>query len=187
MDKLDFVIVGPEVIKFVFQKQDVEVLPYILESAKLELAKGYLMLLSEIEDSCLAFYGAEASLVLGIMKECTNVKVDENNIESIISSGLWNLVKNKIENYEEFRNDLKQIFENELNKKSFGQAFDKIANGVLEFLDKIGDVDLSPDGVSKLIEGLKSETLKIEEKFPGITTEKATKKPRKKRVKKNKE
>jgi len=183
MDKVEFVAGNRENIKFDFKKNDVEIITYIPQAVKLTLAKDYINLMFSSDDMADNYYSAEWGLIIGILDECSNVKVTDENFDSIISSGLWAAIVDRIENYEELRNDLKEIFKNESEEraleKSFGQALDKITNGVLEFIDKIKNSDLSEDGISNLVNKLNSVVEQTEQKFPGSTNK--TRKPRKKK------
>jgi hypothetical protein len=183
MDKVNFVIASKEVITLTFKKDDILILPYIPQSVKLDLAKQYISFMFSSNNIVDNYYCAEWGLILGILKECTNIETSQDNFNDIISSGLWDQVKSKIENYDEFRNDLKEIFKNEsekrISEKSLGQVLDKVSNGILEFLNKIGEVDLSQEGVANLVEKLNTVTNDIEQKFPGAINK--VKKPRKKR------
>jgi hypothetical protein len=183
MDKVNFVIAGKDWVTEVFKKNDILILPYIPQSVKLDLAKQYVSFMFSGDNTIDNYYSAEWSLILSILKECTNIETSQDNFNDIISSGLWDQVKSKIENYDEFRNDLKEIFKNESEKrvleKSLGQVFDKFSNGILEFLNKIGDLDLSQEGVQNLVEKLNTVTNDIEQKFPGAINK--PKKSRKKR------
>ena len=190
MDKLDFVISNKETIKFEFQKNDIEVMQYIPQASMLELGKTFVDLsLRNFDGVVEGYYSAYWSVVMGILNECTNVKVNEENFDSIISSGLWDEIKLRIVNYEEFITGLDKILQRELEVRALqnglGQSLDKVTNGVLGFLNKIGELDLSQDGINNLIGKLGSVVKETEEKFPGSTV--IIKKPRKKRASKKTE
>lgn len=190
MDKSDFVISNKETIKFEFQKNDIEVMQYIPQASMLELGKTFVDLsLRDYNEVVEDYYSAYWSVIMGILNECTNVKVNEENFDSIISSGLWDEIKLRIINYEKFISDLDKILQRELEiralQNGLEQSLDKITNGVLEFLNKIGEMDLSQDGINNLVGKLGSVVKETEEKFPGSTA--IVKKPRKKRASKKTE
>jgi len=190
MDKLDFVINNAEIIKFGFQKNDIEVMQYIPQAPMLELGKDFVNLsLIDSEGVVEGYYSAYWSVIMGILQECTNVNVNEKNFDSIISSGLWDEIRARIKNYEEFMIGLDKILQREIEirtlESGLGKSLDEITNGVLGFLNKIGELDLSQDGINNLVGKLSSVVKETEEKFPGSTS--IVKKPRKKRASKSTE
>jgi hypothetical protein len=184
MDKVEFAIESRKEMEVGFGDKKIMVLPYIPQSSKLNLAQQYIEFMFGNPDMTSGYYQAEWAIIVGLLTDCTNINVTENNIDNIISSGLWDAIKSKIENYQEFRNDLRLVAKNKADQialdKSFGQALDKISNKVIEFLDNIGKVDLSADGIKKLTDQLSSSIKEVEDKFPGATTHEA-RKPRKKK------
>jgi hypothetical protein len=182
MDKVEFVILNKKPIKFEFNEQEVLVLSYIPQDIKLDLAKKYLLLAFDGESSIDNYYGSEWSVVMGVIENCTNINLNDNNFETIISSGLWNEVKSRIVNYDEFILELKEIYRIEFEKrsleKSLGVAVNNISNKLIEFIDNINSLDLSPEGISNLTEKLRDIVKETEEKFPNATS---GKKPKKKR------
>jgi hypothetical protein len=190
MDKLDFVINNAEIIKFGFQKNDIEVMQYIPQASMLEIGKDFVNLsLIDSEGVVEGYYSAYWSVIMGILQECTNVNVNEKNFDSIISSGLWDEIRARIKNYEEFMIGLDKILQREIEirtlESGLGKSLDEITNGVLGFLNKIGELDLSQDGINNLVGKLSSVVKETEEKFPGSTS--IVKKPRKKRASKSTE
>lgn len=189
MDKLDFVISNKETATFKFQKQDIEVIPYIPQSAMLEIAKNFVDIsIADFDGVVECYLSAHWAMIMGVLRECTNVKVNEENFDSIISSGLWDEIKLRIENYEDFVTSLGKMLQRELEnmalEKGLGQSLDKITNGILGFLNKIGELDLSQDGINNLVGKLGAVVKETEEKFPGATS---VVKTRKKRVSKKTE
>jgi hypothetical protein len=182
MDKVEFSIESKKEIEISFGDKKVLVLPFIPQSSKLDLAQQYISFMFENPDMTSGYYQAEWAIILGILNDCTNIKVTENNIDSIISSGLWDAIKAKIENYQEFRNDLRLVAKNAADQialeKSFGQSFNKISNKIVEFLDNISKLDLSKEGVAELSKQL-SPIVKEIEKISGATQ--GVKKPKKKK------
>ena len=190
MDKSNFVVSHSDVdvLRFEFQKHDVEVMRYIPQPLMLELGKTFIDLsLRDFDGIVEGYYSAYWSIVIGIVQECTNVKVDQDNFDLVISSGLWDEIKARIVNYEEFISGLDKILQRELEiralENGLGKSLDEITNGVLGFLNKIGELDLSQDGINNLIGKLGSVVKETEEKFPGSTS--IVKTPRKKRAPKN--
>jgi hypothetical protein len=137
---------------------------------------------------------AENGNVLGILDLCTNIDTEDISIDDIISSGLWDKVKDSISNYDKFTGDIWEVVDrirkqNEL-EKSIGNSFDKISNAVVQFLSKISELDLSNEGIAKLVGELKNSTDEYQDKFGNKkidsvvpVTEKKVRKPRTKKAK----
>ena len=152
-----------------FQGQEITVLPYLTLETKKTLMMYYLSTMNDynpIEDN---FLVAENSLILGIIDHQTDIEIDnifhrvenENvkvSIDEIISSGLWDLVKANLVNLAEFKIEIDKVVklarEDIAIQKSVGMTFDKLSNGIMNFLSKISEVDLSKEGVSKILEAL---------------------------------
>jgi hypothetical protein len=176
MDKKDFVIKNKDNIKFNFisgfikddsgnrveNRLDIEILSYIPQNVKLELAKNYVETISITEDVVNNYYAAEWKLICGILEACSNVDYSGENFENIMSSGLWDEIKIKIINYNELRNEIRAI----LNQRSVEGSFNKIANKVIELIDNVSKMDMSKEGIEKLVGGLQSVVGDFQEKFP---------------------
>jgi len=193
MEKREIVIGLNPLAEIKFQDKIISVMPFVSQEIQYELARSYIEILFSTNDIIQNYYSAEWHLVLRITDKCTNLIVldedEKKNIEfdTLMTSGLWDAIKDKIVNYNEFRKFLKEICqaikEEKALEKSFGQALDKITNKVIEFVDKIGSLDVSEEGVSKLISGLNSQINQFKVGFP--TSEVAT--PKVKRQYKKKE
>ena len=175
MDKKEIVIEMPSTEEVKINGKYAEVIPYLSQELQFDLAKSYAEILFGDDNIIQNYYSAEWHLILKIVDKCTNLMVIEEgdkNIEldTLVSSGLWKEIKNKIENYNEFREFLKEICqsikEQKALEKSFGQALDKITNKVVEFIDKIGSIDVSQEGIANLVSGLNSEVTKFKTDFP---------------------
>jgi hypothetical protein len=159
-----------------FQDKIISVKPYISQEVQYNLAQEYISIMFADNDFVKNYYSAEWYVILNIVDQCTDLMViekdekDNIDIDTLVSSGLWYDIKNKIENYNEFREFLKEmcqsVKEERALEKSFGQALDKITNKVIEFIDKIGNVDLSQEGVANLVSGLNSQVEKFKTDFP---------------------
>lgn len=176
MDKREIDIVVKPMVEIKCQEKIISVKPYISQETQFNLAQEYAAIIFSTENFANNYYSAEWYLVLNIIDQCTNLMVIEKDseknidIDTLISSGLWYEIRNKIENYNEFREFLKEICqtikEQKALEKSFGQALDKITNKIIEFIDKIGQIDLSKEGVANLVSGLNSQVEKFKTDFP---------------------
>jgi hypothetical protein len=162
MDKLDFVIKSAENKVFKFQGFDIEILSYIPQDVKLELTQNYIKFLSMSDDAVKNYYSAEWGLIWSILDKCTNINHADENFENIMSSGLWDEIKAKIVNYNELRNDIRAI----LSQRSVEGAFNKIADKVMLLIDNVSKMDMSKEGIEKLVEQLNSTVGDFQEKFP---------------------
>jgi hypothetical protein len=162
MDKKDFVIniVENKVIKF--QDFDIEIAPYIPQDVKLILAENYINCLSLSDNPTVGYYVAEGNLISGILQYCSNVNCDDNNLEVILSSGLWDEIKKLIINYNELRNDIRAI----LSQRNIEGSFNKIADKIMTLIDNISNMDMSKEGIEKLVGQLNSTVGDFQEKFP---------------------
>jgi hypothetical protein len=176
MEKREVVIGLKPLAQIKFQDKYIDVTPNISQEVQYDLARSYTEILFGTEDIVQNYYSAEWHLALSLVDKCTSLVVlDENekkNIEfdMLMTSGLWDSIKNEIVNYNEFREFLKEICqairEEKALQKSFGQALDKITNKVVEFIDKIGSLDISEEGVAKLISGLNTQVSQFKTDFP---------------------
>jgi hypothetical protein len=170
MDKMDFSIIAKKTTKFEFQECNIEILPYIPQNVKLNVAANYIASMFDGEGLVQNYYTSEWLIIMSILGECTNINVTQENFDAIIDSGLWDEVKSKIINYAQFREELKYIYkivsDNLALEKSFGQALDKITNKVIGFIDKISEIDLSQEGVASLVQTLNSTVQDFQTKFP---------------------
>jgi len=169
MDKVEFVIKNKKPSRFEFDEHEIFVIPYIPQNIKLDLAKKYLFLSSMNDNVIDNYYGSKWCVIAGIIENCTNIKFDGDNFESIISSGIWDEVKSRIINYDEFVSELNEIRLNEFEKDSIKQSINKVSNKFIELIDNISKIDLSEDGISKLTNKLQSVIKETEEKFPTST------------------
>ena len=170
MDKLDFVISNKANIVFEFQKFDVEMLPYIPQPVKMEIVKNYLNFILEEGNIVDNYYAAEFSVILDIINRCTNIDTQKIDFEVVESSGLWDLIVTRLENYSELRQDiqavLKQHFEQQSIENGLNKLFEKLGDKLLGLLDKISKLDLSKEGVAELVGSLNQQIEKFDKDFP---------------------
>ena len=173
MDKINFVVNKKRFVSFDFKEQEIIVNSYLSEELKLDLANKYFAFMFNEENLINGYFQAEWSLILGIVEACTNIKVfhedeDESfDLNNLIESGLWHKISENIENYKEFRNQLKEIQNLSNAQKRIGKKILEILSKVSDLIDQISSLDLSEDGIAKLIEGFNSEIEKFSNKFPG--------------------
>jgi hypothetical protein len=190
MEKQKIKVVPMEWICTEFGKQgEFKIKPYLSLEDKLKLSEAYFdaILKNDSDDYTYAMkeFEAEYAVIIGIVDLCTDLSIDnENNtgFENITSSGLWEFIRNQIKNYNDFRIELKNIFdrirENVALEKSIGTTFDRLTNAVMEMIEKFSNADISDEGMKKAAEIFKSslETLQIEAPITEILPERKIRK-----------
>ena len=145
-----------------FQKQEVHVMPYIEVSLQKALFGYYMETMRNTDDLLeYRFIEAEQTIMLAIIDKMTSIEISELNLDTIISSGFWNQIRSCILNYNEFRSDLDKVLsmvrEDEANEKSIGTTFDALVFDIRGLINKFANVDLSEEGVSKILKALNTE------------------------------
>ena len=190
MEKQKIKVVPMEWICTEFGKQgEFKIKPYLSLEDKLKLSEAYFdaILKNDSDDYTYAMkeFEAEYAVIIGIVDLCTDLSIDnENNtgFENITSSGLREFIRNQIKNYNDFRIELKNIFdrirENVALEKSIGTTFDRLTNAVMEMIEKFSNADISDEGMKKAAEIFKSslETLQIEAPITEILPERKIRK-----------
>ena len=166
MDKKDFSINKVDPIKFEFQSNEIEVMQYIPEEVKLELSKRYIQFLAGGEDHASNYFVAEWSIILGVIDYCTNINVFDDKdgktpmaMSNIVESGLWDRIRASIINYNEFRKDLKEVYQSSI-------GFAAIEKKTIELLNSVAEIDVSADGIADLMKKFNQTTKKFKKDFP---------------------
>jgi hypothetical protein len=151
-------------VKFEFLEyngNEIDIMPYISLRDQVLLAQAYLETLFEQENVALGLLSAKYGLILGVIESNTNLSTENMSVDDVINSDLWNKIKKNIRNFDELEfeisNAVKYARENIALEKSMGASFDKLSQKVMNFLDNVSKVDLSKDGVQKLLEALDRE------------------------------
>lgn len=163
-------------IKLEINEQEIEVNPYITPATSLELAQDYLRVyFSDVyKTEAERLLSAEWWFMMGIVNNQTTIPIQEDNMENIslellVTSGTYTHIKEVLYNYNEVKSLIDKTLENAKKdvelEKSVGESFNKIATKVIEFLDKISQVDISEKGISDLVAKLNTTAQKYEEKF----------------------
>lgn len=175
MEKIEIVFSKPPITVIDFDNKKIEIENYIPLSVRTKLSQWYVASILDAErDLADRFFNAEMTLVLGIVDECTNLAIIREgeyliDIDGLIGSDLWNLIKNNISNYKDFRRDLARIvdmaIENEHVQKSVGSVIDALASKGFELLGKVSETDLSEEGVAKLLKNFDSVINNFNDKY----------------------
>jgi hypothetical protein len=172
MTKLDIKLVSESIIKLDFQKHDIEINPYISLESKYTLLNNYLQTVNNPEyDNIRKYIESEYALKLGIVELQTNIDIHKITIDAIINSGLYEKIVSSIKNFYELRDDIDAVVKRDNDSKSVSIAFVKMTDKVIEFLDKLSKVDLSTEGIQKLLAAFNVEAEKLKEYYPIVKTE----------------
>jgi hypothetical protein len=183
MDKVKFSIENKKEKIVEFQKNDIIILPYISENVKLELSKNYIDIIYNGEgNSSENYYQAKWGLIIGILMANTNIDYDSEGFDTVVNSGLWDMVISNIDNYQDFIEDLDNIIDDEKNKRSIGSVMDNLAKKAEELITNISGMDLSQEGITNLLGALQEKTQEFKEKFPNSDAVISPTKKQKKKV-----
>lgn len=165
-EKMEKTFIGIDPLKNVkieFQDKFLIIDPYLSLATRKILSSDYIETLFDENDVDLVsrFMKAEHIIILGIVDVNTNVDIENIGVDLLISSGLWNIVKQNIKNYDDFYKDLQilvsMVREEKALEKSVGQSIDRMMDDVNALIDKILDVDFSKEGIADLLTVLSKE------------------------------
>lgn len=181
MEKKEINIV-PKVNKIIqFQGDSITIKPYISNESKFNMIYEYVTSLFESDDIVINYMKAQNKLIFKIIDECClDVKLvfttndDENKIiiENIFSSGFWELVKNNIENYDSFIEELEYAI-------SFAQKENYSTKKILTYITDWVNKELSSDKLQSIVKEIDKQKESLSEVFPIIKVDEQPKKVRK--------
>ena len=170
MEKKDIKLSMPKIKKFDFQDERIEVNPYINLENKYVLLNNYIQVLNNPEyDETRKYVEAEYGVKLGIIDLQTNINIENLDIDMILSSGLFDAVASTIVNYNEMWGDIAEIVNRVNDSKSASIAFVKMTDKVIEALDKISKIDLSPEAIQKLLSAFNEQKQELSKYIPVVT------------------
>jgi hypothetical protein len=104
---------------------------------------------------------AEEVLKLAIIDKCTNVNIDNVEVNDIIMSGLWDIVEKELPFYYQLREMIDgavdHIKEEIAIQRSINGTLQRIELAITEFLNNISELDLSVDGIKEILSALGKE------------------------------
>lgn len=160
MEKINIIFSDIKPVRIEFGDNTIEIKKRIPLETRTNLTKWYIdAMLDETKSLADRFWEAEMTLLLGIVDVCTNIAIsfEEHaiDVEKLIASGLWDEIKKNIVDYDDFRNELIYVvglaIENKRTQNSVGSLAEDLMVKVTDFLNKISEMDLSEDGVGKLL------------------------------------
>lgn len=193
LEKKKIIIEKPENITILVDKQTITIKPYLTVTEQTFLIKDYIdSLYDENSDTLRNYTMSEYSLVLGIVDICTDIDIENMDVDDIINSEIWNIIQSKFF-YKDLRIKIKEIIERIDIEKSFGSIVKDITDKVNNILNKILEIDISKfdmQEINKMLDKLKDEKSNLDntifkkenESLSFPPTEKfVEKKPRKKK------
>ncbi len=130
---------------FSFHGNIIKIKPYINATNKKIIIQNYFEKVSENNDD--QYLIAEYGLILGILDLQTNLDVEHFAIDQIFDSGLWYKIKPMILNLDELYDDIAKI----KTSQSISNKFSNILTEVEKLVMGLANVDLSEEGIEKLL------------------------------------
>jgi len=188
MDEKVKIILSPKKPKDVEVGNEIfKVYPYISVTEKSVIIQNYVNSYFSVETSQNNYLGAEKSLMWNVISLLTNLDIgDETDFDAdtLIKSGLWYIIVEKIVNFNELKMDLNKVIsmiESERAlEKSVGAAFTNISDKVIALISKLENIDVSQEGIKKLSEQLLEQKKSFEDNWG--STEPAKKTSRKAKI-----
>lgn len=188
MDKIILEISELSQAEINFGSQKIYVDVYIPIEKKVVLLSNYMTSLYQEKNFVGNYIESEYGLILGILDLCTNIDVSGENdtfdLNGILASGVFKDIKDKILNYNELRNDISRLIELNNSSKSIGHKFDMVADRLILFLNNLSEIDLSEQGIKKMISNFTEEVSQLNKTIGAVPT---TAKPKQSSKKSNDE
>ena len=108
----------------------------------------------------------EYGLIGGVLEVMTNISLEEINIDSVVSTGLWGKIKSSISNYFDLAVAVEKVYNLRKQETNLESKLNKLIDNVGEFVEKISKLDLSPENLKLIIEQLGIGKEKLAEVFP---------------------
>lgn len=167
VDKIQIKFKPTDCVEFKWEdKYLIEVKPYISLENKMMLFTNYVDSYFSTDDFVNNYINAIYGLMLGTVELCTNISLKDLDMNALISSGLWMEIKARIKNYNEVASDLYNIIklfsDQKLAEQSIGTSFDRLSKDLMSF---IKGIDLSSEGVEKIVEQLQDASKEFNEKY----------------------
>jgi len=148
--------------------------PYLTIFQKSQIMQTYLeCLFGDGEEGLSTRYiAAEHVLMSDVIEQLTNIDVESLDFKLVQSSGLWGEIVSRIPDYQAFRNELAEVlkiyqYQEKLNK-SVGSVVDSLAVRIVEFMDKIQDLDV--DKLQNISQEFTSKLDELNKVVPGIVS-----------------
>ena len=163
MQKINITKKALENVKFSFNGEEVEVIPYISNSTQETLIQVYLS--AYFQDAKENRMNAELVNKIGVLDLMTNINIDDFEgtdlvllLDNISGSGLWEKITKAIKNYREVEFNISVAVDSiKKNKSDIGYVIQKFLDEkVNPILQKFGEFDLTDEKLSQM-KGIVSE------------------------------
>lgn len=153
MEKIKITIPESDFINKKYEGMSYMVAPYISLENKIAIVENYLDSLFSQNNIAQSYFTAEYSLILSIVDLCTNISIDDEDIiNKLVSTGLWDDISGCIVNFKSFREDLDKIIALKTNEISLESNANALISKVYELVENISKVDFSENGMKSLAE-----------------------------------
>lgn len=159
--KLDFENYEEPILKAEWQGQTILIKKYISESDQVFLYQTFVDIYFEKTDPVTKYLVANYSMVLVIIKLCTNIETEDIDLDKIISSGLWALIRKNIVNYNYVMKEIDRLAEMIVKEKqiesTLGYTITSVVDKVIEAIENSNITDENiKESVGKLLEGIEA-------------------------------
>jgi hypothetical protein len=162
MEKFTYDIHPAKMVKLDFMDQTILIDPFInVENKELLISRYFDRLSNKDMDTISNYLVAEYALIGGLMELNTSVIIENIDVDDFVRSGLWDKVKNSIVNYDDFRKDIELVMNYTSLKNSTGYIMSEVIEQLKSLVGKVSEMDLSKEGVAKLMEALDVEKNEI--------------------------
>lgn len=189
MEKTKISLSSEDLTKIIFQEQEIMVKTYIPSMNRNVLSGIYIEALYDKDTTPEeGFFYAENSLILGVLEYCTSIDPYDvsMDLDKIISSGLWDVIKDKIKNYNSLHDDIDhmvyRIDKSKALEKSLGSVIELLIQKAESGLKNMNELD--SEKLGELIDRFKTEATHLDTVLSVPPAVELEKKPRKKRVSK---
>ena len=165
MEKKAFALEIPENVSIAFKNNIIDIKPYLSTGEQLQLINNYIQnYFFPDEDEKLTGmvesdpFNAEYALRLEIIDMCTSIDGSSVEAMNIFYTDLWEVIKNSVINYDEFRSILSKII-NEIEReqslrKSIGSVIDGLMSRIELILVELNEslANFKPEDIDKVKE-----------------------------------
>lgn len=176
MEKIKLVFPEVEKVGLEFNGQKIEVDKYASPSQERTIA-DYAIQTSEAESEdidenslpVVASYSKfEYGFIGGVLTTMTNIDLDDLNIDSVVSSGLWERVKTNILNYFDLKINVEKVYNLRKQETNLESKLNKMVDNVGGFIENISKMDFSAENVKVLTEALAPALTQLKTVYPNI-------------------
>ena len=176
MEKIKLVFPEVETEKFEFNGQKIEVDKFASPSQEraiadyaIQTSEGENELIDEDSLPTVASYSKfEYGFIGGVLATMTNIDLDDLNIDSVVSSGLWGKIKSSISNYFDLRVQVTEVYNLRKQEANLESKLNKLIDNVGGFIENISKMDWSTENIKVLTESLAPALTQLKTVYPNI-------------------